>query len=233
MGKRLRGAKLRAKKRGTVAEREIVEKQAVQAEEGSVANKADDELFVLDTTAVVESKKQIAKKENKKMKQKQSVPAHEELQIQKLIDTHSAEKLRAMAKKTSITAKRAPKHIKMKQNRPKRDLWADEEDESSSAIVTKKSAPIAVSSGPHGIVPSQHIKVATRRALPQQIPLNKDRLPVTVDLAKSGQSYNPDARDIRSLSWRLSRSRPNETRPRKSPRNRPVRACRRKPEPCS
>ena len=66
MGKRLRGAKLRAKKRGTEAEREIVEKHAVQVEEGSVVDKADDELFVLDTTAVAESKKQIAKQEKKK-----------------------------------------------------------------------------------------------------------------------------------------------------------------------
>jgi len=190
MGKRLRGAKLRSKKRGTEAEREIVEKQAVRVEEAAVIDKADDELFVLDTTAVVGSKKQIAKKEKKK--RNQSVSAKEEQQIQKLVDTHSAKKLQALAKKTSITANRAPKRIKAKQIRPNRDLWADEDDESSSAVVPKKSAPIAVSSGPHGIVPSRHVKVGTSRALPAQTPFNKDRLPVNVDLAKSGQSYNPD-----------------------------------------
>mmetsp|Transcript_10174 Transcript_10174/g.24704 ORF Transcript_10174/g.24704 Transcript_10174/m.24704 type:complete len:420 (+) Transcript_10174:177-1436(+) len=195
MGKRVKGAKLRSKKRGTEAEREIVEKHAVRVEESAVIEKADDELFVLDTTAVVESKKQIAKKEKKK--REQSVSAKEQLQIQKLVDTHSAEKLRTLAKKTSITSKRAPKFIKLKQNRPTHDLWADEDNEGSSTVAPKKSAPIAVSSGPHGIVPSRHVKIGTARALPPQAALKKDRLPVTVDLPKPGQSFNPDRKEHR------------------------------------
>jgi len=196
MGKRLRGAKLRSKKRGSEAEREIVEKHAVQVEEGAVTEKADDELFVIDTTAVVPSKKQLAKKE-KKNKQQQSVSANEQSQIQKLVDTHSEKKLRALIKKSSITAKRAPKHIKAKQSRPTYDMWADEDESSSTALTTKKAAPIMVSSGPHGIVPSKHVKIVTTRALSAQIK-NKDKLPVTVDVAKSGQSYNPDRKDHRS-----------------------------------
>lgn len=188
----MRGAKLRSKKRGDQAEREIVEQQAVEVEESTVTKKADDELFVLDTTAVLPSKKQIAKKQKKA--KLQSVSAKEERQIQKLVENHSAKKLMAMAKKTSITARRAPKRIKAKVIRPKRDLWADE-DETSSAVVTKKSARIAVSSGPHGIVPSRHVTIVTKRALKPQLPQNKDRLPVNVDLAKSGQSYNPGRKE--------------------------------------
>lgn len=197
MGKRLRGAKLRSKKRGTQAEREIVEKHAVQVEEAPVTEKADDELFVIDTTAVVASKKQLDKKEKKR--KQQSVSAKEQAQIQKLVDTHSAKTLKAMAQQTSITAKRAPKRIKAKQTRPTRDLWADEDDDDapSTALVAaaKKSAPM-VSSGPHGIVPSHHVKIGTTRALPAQLSQhNKDRLPISVDVAKSGQSYNPDHKE--------------------------------------
>ena len=195
MGKRLRGAKLRSKKRGTEAEREIVEKHAVQVEEGAVTEKADDELFVIDTTAVVQSKKQLEKKEKKR--KHQSVSAKEAAQIQKLVDTHSAKKLDAMAKKTSITSKRAPKRIKAKQSRPTHDLWADEDQNSSTILTTKtkKSAPM-VSSGPRGIVPSRHVNIVTTRALPAQTAKhNKDMLPVPVDLAKSGQSYNPDRKE--------------------------------------
>jgi len=188
----LRGAKLRSKKRGTQAERQIVEQHAVEVEESTVTKKADDELFVLDTTAVAPSKKQLAKKKQKT--KHQSVSAKEELQIQKLIENHSAKELTAMAKKTSITARRAPKRIKAKEVRPKRDLWADEE-ETSSAIATRKSARTMVSSGPHGIVPSRHVIINTTRALKPQLPKNKNMLPVTVDLANSGQSYNPGRKE--------------------------------------
>jgi nucleolar protein 53 len=196
MGKRLRGAKLRSKKRGTVAEREIVEKHAGDVETGAVTDKADDELFVLDTTAVVPSKKQIEKKRNK---QQLKNSTKEEVQIQKLVDTHSEKTLKSLAKKTSITERRAPKRIKAKQSRPTRDLWADEDESSSTALTAKKAAPIVVSSGPHGIVPSKHVKVVTTRALAPQTSKykNKDTMPVTIDLAKSGQSYNPDRKEHR------------------------------------
>jgi len=211
MGKRVRGAKLRSQKRGTEAAREIVETQAVRAEEGVVAQKADDELFVLDTTAVVASQKQLQKKEKKE--KQQSVSSKEKAQIQKLVETHSAKELEALAKKTSITGKRAPKRIKARQNKPSFDMWAEDNDgakKSSSSSSNNnnnnelvaafpkkksKSASIAMSSGPHGIVPSTHVQIGTSRALPAPVPRSKDKAPVTVDLAKSGQSYNPDGKE--------------------------------------
>uniref|UniRef100_A0A7S4AFH2 Ribosome biogenesis protein NOP53 n=1 Tax=Pseudo-nitzschia australis TaxID=44445 RepID=A0A7S4AFH2_9STRA len=198
MGKRVRGAKLRSKKRGTEAERQIVEKQAVRAEEGAVTEKADEELFVIDTAALVPSKKQLARKEKKQGKEK-TVSAKEQTQIQKLVDTHSAKELEALVKKTSTTAKRAPKRIKARQSVPTFDMWADDDGKTNKNIVkAKKQAPVMVSSGPHGIVPLNHVKIGTTKALPAQAPKNKDRAPVTVDLAKSGQSYNPDHKDHRS-----------------------------------
>ncbi len=186
MGKRVRGAKLRSKKRGTEAEREIVETQAVEAEEASVNKKADEELFVIDTTAIVPSKKQIAKKVKRELRNS----TKETEQIQKLVELHSAETLQKMAKRTSIAQKRAPKRIKMKSSRPKKDLWADEEEEGSSA-------PTATASNnntkAHGIVPSSHVQIGTTRALqPQSAKHNKEIVATTVDVAKSGQSYNPD-----------------------------------------
>lgn len=192
MGKRLRGAKLRSKKRGTEAEREIVETKAVEVEEAPVTEKADEELFVIDTTAVVQSKKQLAKKEKKALQNS----TKEAEQIQRLVNTHSAKTLQKMAKSTSITAKRAPKRIKVKQTKPTKDLWADED---STAIVSKTSRTM-VAAGPRGIVPSAHVKIGTQRALqPQSAKYNKEILPVTVDIAKSGQSYNPDKKEHKKI----------------------------------
>jgi len=184
MGKRLRGAKLRSKKRGTDAEREIVETKAVEAEVAEVVQKADDELFVIDTTAVVQSKKQLQKKEKKALRNS----TKESEQIQKLVQTHSAQKLQQMAKRTSIAQKRAPKRIKLRQSRPSKDLWADEDEDEDDDTNEKIQQKIH-----NGIVPSSHVKIGTSRALlPQAAKFNKEIVPTTVDVAKSGQSYNPD-----------------------------------------
>jgi len=213
MGKRLKGAKLRAKKRGTEAAKEIVEIVAVQAEEGLVTNKPDEELFVLDTTAVTPSKKQLQKRDERRTKRNknESVSTKEQIQIQKLVNTHSAKTLNKLVKKTSITAKRAPKNIKGRQVRPTYDLWgdetaADDDRNNGDGVVIKISASKAKAtantntkqlamSHVHGIVPSDHNKFATAKALPA--PTKKEKL-VTVDIAGSGQSYNPDKKEHRN-----------------------------------
>jgi len=206
MGKRLTGAKLRAKKRGAEAAKEIVETVAVQAEEGGVTNKPDEELFVLDTTAVIPSKKQLQKRDDrlKKRNKSESVSTKEQIQIQKLVDTHSAKTLNKLVKKTSITAKRAPKNIKGRQIRPTYDLWgdetADDRNNDDGAVITESKAKATANtklamSHVHGIVPSDHNKFATAKALPA--PTKKDKL-VTIDIAGSGQSYNPDRKEHRN-----------------------------------
>merc|ERR1711865_709549 len=95
---------------------------------GVVTNKPDEKLFVLDTTAVIPSKKQLQKRDERRTKRNksESVSTKEQIQIQKLVNTHSAKTLNKLVKKTSITTKRAPKNIKGRQVRPTYDLWGDE-----------------------------------------------------------------------------------------------------------
>jgi len=185
MGKRVRGAKLRAKKRGAEAAKEIVETNAALVEEGGVTNKPDEELFVLDTTAIVPSKKQQQKRDDRRERRNklESVSTKEQNQIQKLVNTHSAKALNKLVHKTRITAKYAAKNIKVKQVRPKYDLWGDDNDDKNEAIVVASH---------RGIVPSEHIKVTKKKALPA--PTKKENI-VTVDIAQSGQSYNPDRKE--------------------------------------
>ena len=205
MGKRLTGAKLRSSKRGKEAAKEIVETKAVDVGESGVTNKPDEELFVLDTTAIVPSKKQQQKKEDrlKRKNASESASAKEQTQIQKLVDTHSVKTLNKLIKKTAVDGKRAPKNIKGRQVRPKYDLWDDADDNIDSTAITKattratsdRNTKIALAKKVHGIVPSVHMKFATKKAL--SAPTKKEKL-VTVDVARSGQSYNPDRKEHRS-----------------------------------
>jgi nucleolar protein 53 len=205
MGKRLTGAKLRSSKRGKEAAYEIVETKAVDVGESGVTNKPDEELFVLDTTAIVPSKKQQQKKEDrlKRKNASESASSKEQTQIQKLVDTHSVKTLNKLVKKTAVDGKRAPKNIKGRQVRPTYDLWDDADDNVDSTAITKaatraasdKNTKIALAKKVGGIVPSEHMKFATKKALPA--PTKKEKL-VTVDIARSGQSYNPDRKEHKS-----------------------------------
>jgi nucleolar protein 53 len=205
MGKRLTGAKLRSSKRGKEAAYEIVETKAVDVGESGVTNKPDEELFVLDTTAIVPSKKQQQKKEDrlKRKNASESASTKEQTQIQKLVDTHSVKTLNKLVKKTAVDGKRAPKNIKGRQVRPTYDLWDDADDNVDSTAITKaatraasdKNTKIALAKKVGGIVPSEHMKFATKKALPA--PTKKEKL-VTVDIARSGQSYNPDRKEHKS-----------------------------------
>ena len=181
MGRRLRGAALRAKKRSTLAAQEIVETAAKETETQQVTSKKDEELFVLDTTAVLPSKKQEERKEKKK--RKYTASAKEEAQINKLIGTHSAEKLVELAK--TNTSKRAK--IKKAVN-PTFDLWGDEGDGQSPNKKRSSQSETKPGIGPSlaGTKPD-HSQTSTARALPA--PKSKK---VSVDIAESGQSYNPD-----------------------------------------
>jgi nucleolar protein 53 len=174
MGRRLRGAKLRAKKRSTEAAEEIVQADAVQVEVGEVEKKADDELFVLDTTAIVPSKKQQLKKQEKKRKYQAS--AKEEAQIQKLVKGHTAEELQKLAEESRATRN----HAKIKGKvQPTFDLWGQEEDAIPKAIQTNKKQKT------EGGKKKAEATRATGSA-------------VSIDVAKSGQSYNPDKQEHKS-----------------------------------
>lgn len=179
MGRRLRGAALRAKKRSTLAAQEHLEATAQETEKKQVTEKKDEELFVLDTTAILPSKKQLEKKEKKKRKHTPS--AKEQLQIQKLVETHSANKLRELAKTQTSRRARIKGSVK-----PNFDLWGDEEEK----IPNKRSKPEVgpgIGSTLAGIKPSKHLEIVSGRALAAP-----GASKVNIDVAKSGQSYNPD-----------------------------------------
>jgi nucleolar protein 53 len=178
MGRKLQGAALRAKKRGKLDAQDMVEVTAQKAETQQVTTKADEELFVLDTTAVIPSKKQQEKKE--KSKRKHTNSAMEQKQIEKLAQTHTAEKLQELAK--TSTAKRARFKGAVK---PTFDLWGGEEETNNKTNKKKQDGSFGSAVG--GIKPSQHLKIVTARALPAP-----DATKVKIDVAKSGQSYNPD-----------------------------------------
>lgn len=201
MGKRLRGAALRSKKRGAVAAEEIVETTAVDAEESHVVGKEDEELFVVDTTAILPSKKQLVKKDDKlKKQQKYQSSAKEEAQIQKLVAAHPLEKLQEMADAAkaarTVASSGAPfKRAKRKGAvQPTYDLWGGDnltsekkqktEDDPSKSL----KAPVVRA----GLKPSGHVKrSATLKALPA--PAKSAKGVLSIDVAKPGQSYNPDA----------------------------------------
>ncbi|CAJ1936497.1 unnamed protein product [Cylindrotheca closterium] len=189
MGKKLQGAKLRAKKRSKLAAQNSLETKAEEAETQQVTTKANEELFVVDTTAVLPSKKQLVKKEQKKRKFSNS--AKEEAQINKLVDTHSPTKLQELAKVE--TAKRA--RIK-KDVDPSFDLWGDDGDDktpkSKKGRTQSKKKQIATSNpgiGPSlaGTKPAHKPSNYSITAMPD--PNTKK---VSVDVAEAGQSYNPD-----------------------------------------
>lgn len=189
MGRKLQGAKLRASKRGKIAALELVDTTADRAETQHVTDKKDDELFVLDTTAILPSKKQLIKKE-KKIKHKYESSAKEQVQIQKLVDAHSPTALQGLAKTFSSTAKHAKRKGSVK---PTFDLWGDEVvvAAGASAIVKTKKVILPgfdsiIGSTVKGIKPHEHVKIVTTRALAAT------GKAVNIDLAKSGQSYNPD-----------------------------------------
>jgi nucleolar protein 53 len=179
MGRKLRGAALRAKKRSTEAAEEMVETTAVQVEHDVVRQQSNDDLFVIDTTAIVPSKKQLAKKEQKDKKRKHQASAKEQAQIQKLVDGHSAEALKKLAEKGKAVAK----HAKIKgSTKPKFDLWGAEEDINKS----KRQKTVVA---PAGIKPESHVQITTTKALPSTSSA------VSLELAAPGQSYNPDKKD--------------------------------------
>jgi nucleolar protein 53 len=203
MGRRLRGAALRSKKRSTDAAKEIVETTAVDAEEGHIVDKADDELFVVDTTAILPSKKQQEKKVVKlKKQQKYQSSAKELAQIQKLVETHPLERLQEMAdtarRSRTVAGTGAPFQRAKRKGavQPNFDLWGGDnlsaktrqKGDGQNSTAPPKAATLALA----GLKPSSHVKkISTLKALPA--PAMKARGVVSIDVARPGQSYNPDA----------------------------------------
>ena len=211
MGRRLRGAALRAKKRSQQAAQEMLDKAGTEAEEQVVTEQSNEELFVLDTTAVMPSKKQQDRKHDKKANHRhQKLSKTEEGQIQKLLETHKTQeklqKLVQLGQKRSMRARRKGRVL------PNFDLWDDDSKEESGRQGSDERDPkrqkVRVDPGVGGslagITPMHIQKLPSKlqanspsnkaSATTSSKPVSKPpKSTVSVDVAHSGQSYNPDA----------------------------------------
>src|SRR6056300_441809 len=153
MGKKLKGAALRAKKRAQEATDQLQEAQAEVAATQMVRHAPDQALFVLDTDG--DAKQQTNKSTNKSSKDKvaktRSLSAKDLQQVQKLLDKHkgSPQRLQQLAQQgaakitvTNNTTRFRRKRLQATTSKTKVDLW-DEEDtattEKPKTDVTKTS----------------------------------------------------------------------------------------------
>jgi len=180
---------MRASKRIKLADQEFADTKADKVETQEVAAKKDEELFVIDTTAVLDSKKQLEKKEKKAKDPRRNPSLKEKAQIEKLVQRHAANNLQQLVTTGNSASKRATRKGSVQ---PTFDLWGDEpkiEDETVSNTKKRKSSDTAVGSTlPAGLKPASHIKIVSRPAMPPSSKLKA----VAVEVAKAGQSYNPD-----------------------------------------
>lgn len=189
MGKRVRGAALRAKKRADAAVVEMVETQAKGVESSRVTSKADDELFVLDNEAdpsvvVVAEPKQKKQKKNDN-KNNKGLSELDQLKIAKLKASKTPKELRELAKasKNRITNLRKSKRV-LGNAKAKFDLWGVEPTTTNNNN-NKSAVKPGIGSSLAGTAPS-HSFTKQRPALKQ-----RDST-ISVEVAHAGQSYHPD-----------------------------------------
>jgi len=191
MGRRLRGAALRASKRIKLSEKESTEVKADLVETQEFEEKRDDELFVIDTTAVLPSRKQQQKKQVKAKDPRKNPSLKEQAQIEKLMQLHSPNQLQELVAKGKISS-----HVAVRKGsvQPNFDLWGSEDSkqQDETTLSTKKRKAVVdpvIGSTLAGIKPATHVEIVSRPALP---PPHAKTKTVTVEVAKAGQSYNPD-----------------------------------------
>jgi nucleolar protein 53 len=195
MGKRVRGAELRAKKRAKVAVDELQEKQADALASATVTDKKDTELFVLDVTGETVHQSQLVPKV--KRKKETGLSEKDKQAVARLMEKHegSAAKLKEIAAQGRQTAANSQRRVRTKgvrgQTKAKFDLWDNNHDALAAvtADVVKANRLGAHTPGIGGSLSGtseQHSLSNTRRA---QAPSQRG---MAVDLARSGQSYHPD-----------------------------------------
>jgi nucleolar protein 53 len=195
MGKRVRGAELRAQKRAKVAVDELQEKQAHELATASVTDKKDTELFVLDVTGETVHQSQMVPKV--KRKKETGLSEKDKQAVAKLMEKHegSAAKLKEIAAQGRQTAANSRRRVQTKgvrgQTKAKFDLWDNNHDALAAvtADVVKANRLGAHTPGIGGSLSGtseQHSLSKTRRAI---APTQRG---MAVDLAWSGQSYHPD-----------------------------------------
>lgn len=198
MGKRVRGAALRAKQRAKAALDQLQEKQAEEVARLPIATKPDEQLFVLDTKGDKALKATLEPLQLASSKKKKTTgPSEKDLKkIEKLRSKHSPEKLKELAKQTRLlqqTTRRRTTSLRNK-TKPDFDLW----DSSSSSADNNASSAAAVAIKPG--IGSALAGTAPAHVTPKPTVVVKKKQPqVAVDVAKAGQSYHPDPKAHQTL----------------------------------
>jgi nucleolar protein 53 len=225
MGRKLRGAALRAHKRGKAHATEIIELKADQVETAEVTQKSNDELFVIDTTGdkkailpkIIKEKLLAATSHgNGNNSKKNELPKLDQEKVEQLIKKHNPKKLQAMVKVGQAKLRGDRNAVKRSQrNRKvpgKYDLW--EKDTDTRQTVRAENARINKTSQIGGIKAEAHVQ----RVAETISKAPKDA--VAVDIAHSGQSYRPDPKayhtvvqDAVSLEVRRQKAQDNAKAP--------------------
>ena len=179
MGKKLQGAKLRAKKRATAALNDLQEQQADVDATRTISEAPDEALFVLDTTGEANVPHHLrptqAKQDAKKFQRHGGLSAKEQTLVERLRSRHKPEELQRMADQ-------GRKMLEQQQRGRRRpgtdktpvanlDLWDSNNDNDNP----KKNKATRELSQPRNKKVAKTVEVV-----------------VQVDVAKPGQSYHPD-----------------------------------------
>jgi nucleolar protein 53 len=184
MGKKPQGAKLRANKRAKLALEELQESQAHRAATTSVTHKPDEQLFTLDTGGLKQLPASLQLK--KKQSKKDIVSKLDQDLIKKLKSKHTEEELHAIAEqgRAKFNQQRKGKRLDQK-TKTDFDLW-DNCFEAETEETTQDVPRPGIGSALAGLKTTHKLtrakKFTTKTLKPS----------IAIDVAKDGQSYNPD-----------------------------------------
>jgi nucleolar protein 53 len=204
MGKKLQGAKLRARKRAKEALEELQEHQAEHEAALTVTTKPDADLFVVDTKGetVPHHKRPTRAAKHKKPT---GLSAQDQKQVEALLQKHGAAKIKEIAekgRKMLENHKRRTRSSAAHKTHTNFDLW-DAPTDTLTTRASKKMTAAAlkdqvgatqvgvkncgIGSTMAGTAPAHVVVSKTVKLLPA-----KPLVAVAVDVAVPGQSYHPD-----------------------------------------
>lgn len=203
MGRKLRGAALRAHKRAKVAQDEIVDTQAKKVETQHVEEQTNEELFVIDKTGDTSTKAIVATTNNKKdKKEKNNKSTFSELdqkRIDMLIQKHGKEKLQAMVKAGEVRLK-GNRTLVTKNQKKSFDLWGDEEEQDDTKDKKIAAVPMKEEEESNKGILVQKSGIKGDHVAKVVHPMSKrPKDEVAVDVAKGGQSYRPDPKHYQNI----------------------------------
>jgi nucleolar protein 53 len=197
MGRKLRGAALRAHKRGKAHAKEIIELKANLVETAEVAQKSNEELFLIDTSGDMKAvlpkilrEKLAASNDVDNSKKNKELPKLDQAKVELLIKKHDPKQLQAMAKAGQAKLRGDRNSVRRSHRNQKAagkyDLWGKEGDTTSKQTVKEGNAKVNRILQIGGIKAEAHVQKDAQ-------PISKaPKDAVAVDVAHAGQSYRPD-----------------------------------------